>query len=394
MLGERAVGWILRPTIYAQFVAQGGEEGEGLKAVADNLKDVGLHLMVAPTLEGDVGQGEMDDCYEKNLQELLHLADLAWEFGGGREERNPCLQVKATALLSADILRRVSKEFEEATISNKMKMVELVAERIISPSIRGDSRKTFPGISREVIEAFYKGARRLGILGQAAKSKGLHLLMDAEFTYVNPAVSLLALSAMAVINQNKPIVCHTLQCYLKNAEDNLKREIQIANALRFCYGAKIVRGAYLEQERRIASKESYDPTCASHADTGQNYKRVITHFMEYAAKSPPGNCFIVIATHNEAGICHALNIIHSLGLSKKDGSVAFAQIYGMAEQISMPLAKEGYIVYKSVPVGGLSQVLPYLARRAAENRSVLLGARKERELLQKELVWRIKSSFS
>jgi hypothetical protein len=44
-------------------------------------------------------------------------------------------------------------------------------------------------------------------------------------------------------------------------------------------------------------------------------------------------------------------------------------------------------------MGTLSQVLPYLARRAAENRSVLRGARKERELLQQELRWRLRSMF-
>lgn len=56
-------------------------------------------------------------------------------------------------------------------------------------------------------------------------------------------------------------------------------------------------------------------------------------------------------------------------------------------------AYAGYVVYKSVPMGTLSQVLPYLARRAAENRSVLHGARKERELLQQELRWRLRSLF-
>jgi hypothetical protein len=56
-------------------------------------------------------------------------------------------------------------------------------------------------------------------------------------------------------------------------------------------------------------------------------------------------------------------------------------------------AHAGYLVYKSVPMGTLSQVLPYLARRAAENRSVLHGARKERELLQQELSWRFRSMF-
>ena len=48
-------------------------------------------------------------------------------------------------------------------------------------------------------------------------------------------------------------------------------------------------------------------------------------------------------------------------------------------------ATAGYIVYKSVPFGPLSSLLPYLSRRAAENRVVLQGTRKEQELLRSEL---------
>ena len=75
----------------------------------------------------------------------------------------------------------------------------------------------------------------------------------------------------------------------------------------------------------------------------------------------------------------------------------------MAEQISIPLVKfpsekasritifdcdqaaAGFTVYKSVPYGPLTEVLPYLSRRAQENRVVLAGARREQELLIKEI---------
>ena len=48
-------------------------------------------------------------------------------------------------------------------------------------------------------------------------------------------------------------------------------------------------------------------------------------------------------------------------------------------------AAAGFTVYKSVPYGPLDEVLPYLSRRAAENRVVLSGARKELQLLSAEL---------
>lgn len=54
-----------------------------------------------------------------------------------------------------------------------------------------------------------------------------------------------------------------------------------------------------------------------------------------------------------------------------------------------PSAKEGYAVYKSVPYGSIDDTLPYLLRRAQENRTVLQGIRKERDLLRKELYRRL-----
>ena len=52
-------------------------------------------------------------------------------------------------------------------------------------------------------------------------------------------------------------------------------------------------------------------------------------------------------------------------------------------------ANDGFTVYKSVPYGPLDEVLPYLSRRVTENRAVLDGARKERDLLASELSRRI-----
>lgn len=49
------------------------------------------------------------------------------------------------------------------------------------------------------------------------------------------------------------------------------------------------------------------------------------------------------------------------------------------------LAAEGFVVYNSVPYGSIFDVLPYLSRRATENRAVLKGTRRERTLLTREI---------
>ena len=49
----------------------------------------------------------------------------------------------------------------------------------------------------------------------AMNSNKIRLLVDGEFTYMNPGISAVALSMMVAFNQKKAVVCNTYQCYLK-----------------------------------------------------------------------------------------------------------------------------------------------------------------------------------
>ena len=97
------------------------------------------------------------------------------------------------------------------------------------------------------------------------------------------------------------------------------------------FGAKIVRGAYMDKERALAAKHGYpDPVNPTYEATGRVYDGVIQHLLE---SNPEG--YLVIATHNEAAVRTAAGRIPE-GV-RVSGKVVFGQIYGMAEQISVPL---------------------------------------------------------
>ena len=49
------------------------------------------------------------------------------------------------------------------------------------------------------------------------------------------------------------------------------------------------------------------------------------------------------------------------------------------------LAQEGYYVYKLLHYGEVRNVVPYLARKALENRGAMSRAQDERKLLGKEI---------
>ena len=127
-----------------------------------------------------------------------------------------------------------------------------------------------------------------------------------------------------------------------------------------------------------------DPVNDTYEETGEMYNRVVDYLLNHIS-TVGDRCNIVCGTHNEAGAIHVATTLTNLGIDPGSGQVVFGQIYGMADQISVPLASAGFTVYKSVPYGPLGEVLPYLSRRAAENRVVLVGARREQELLRKEI---------
>lgn len=114
--------------------------------------------------------------------------------------------------------------------------------------------------------------------------------------------------------------------------------------------------------------------------------------------------------------------IAELAIDKDGGAVCFGQLLGMCDHVSLTLgelllvcsnlkfksgvfsistsvslrlttsAKEGYAIYKSVPYGTVEDTVPYLVRRAQENRTVLQGIRKERDLLKQEFYRRLRRS--
>ena len=53
------------------------------------------------------------------------------------------------------------------------------------------------------------------------------------------------------------------------------------------------------------------------------------------------------------------------------------------------VGKAGYHMYKSIPFGEVGEVLPYLSRRAQENKTVFHRLTKEKNLIKEELKNRV-----
>nr|XP_039262142.1 proline dehydrogenase 1, mitochondrial-like isoform X1 [Styela clava] len=230
--------------------------------------------------------------------------------------------------------------------------------------------------------------RRMDVLARRAESQGVRLMVDAEQTYFQPAISRITVEMMRRFNKTRPVIFNTYQCYLKAAFNYITVDLALAQREGFHFGCKLVRGAYMEQERERANMLKYeDPIQPDYEATNRGYLKSLDLLLDNI--NSHGNINVMVASHNEDSIKYALQRMHDLGISSASKQVFFGQLLGMCDHVTYPLGQAGHCVFKYVPFGPVREVMPYLSRRAQENRGMLRGAQLERQMLWQEIMRRL-----
>ncbi|XP_040463341.1 proline dehydrogenase 1, mitochondrial-like [Falco naumanni] len=230
--------------------------------------------------------------------------------------------------------------------------------------------------------------QRMDVLAKRAVEKGVRLMVDAEQSYFQPAISRLTLEMQRRFNRDRAIIFNTYQCYLKEAYDNVTVDVELSRREGWHFGTKLVRGAYMEQERERAAQIGYeDPINPTYEKTNEMYHRCLDYILEEIKHSRKAN--VMVASHNEDTVKFTLRRMMELGIHPSEKKVYFGQLLGMCDQITFPLGQAGFPVYKYVPYGPVNEVLPYLSRRAQENRGFMQRANRERDLLWREVKRRL-----
>ncbi len=229
-------------------------------------------------------------------------------------------------------------------------------------------------------EEWDKVIARYDAVAKASFDNDVPLLVDAEESWMQKAADDLVEQMMEKYNKEKVIVFGTLQLYRHDRMDYLKRLHSRANLKGFKIGMKLVRGAYMEKERERADEKKYlDPICKDKAATDKNYNEVMNYMFANLE-----DMAIFNGTHNEESSKYLMDMIDKSEYAKTDNRLWFGQLYGMSDNISFNIAKEGYNVTKYLPFGPVKDVMPYLIRRAEENTSVAGQTNRELELIRAE----------
>lgn len=267
-----------------------------------------------------------------------------------------------------------------------------------------------------------------------ARERNVRLIVDAEYSWYQPAVDSISLSLMREFNKDPPsssrwlshliprsahlasppLIYVTFQAYLRRTPEYLVQSLQDAASHHYALGVKLVRGAYHEQEAQsdspsfpLTTDVSWPPVFLNKADTDVCYDATAGELVRAVANSDGSGprVGVLFGSHNAGSCAKVLDTLVDSGLAtrEKDGTVkvddlaaervALAQLYGMSDTLTDRLAASvvtrAPFVIKYVPYGALSEVMPYLSRRAIENKSVLGNGHAAQERKQAfDAIWR------
>ena len=260
------------------------------------------------------------------------------------------------------------------------------------------SAKYAPEMKQRDLEELKRIEARLEKLVQLAKQYQVRLMIDAEQTYFQPAIDSLALSMMRKYNHDdrRPCIYNTYQMYLKDGLHRLSIDVERSEREEdgFVFAGKLVRGAYMTSERKRAKVlELRDPIQKTVDDTHADYNRAVDLLIEHASTGDRPGISFVVASHNWESVMRTCAKMEELAIHPQSGIVYFAQLMGMHDRLSFTLAHHGFLVCKYIPFGPVEDVIPYLLRRAQENRSVLTASGPH-VVNDRSLLWdEIKSRF-
>ncbi|WVZ15440.1 hypothetical protein V8G54_013006 [Vigna mungo] len=378
------VMYTTRETFFSHFCA--GEDAVTASKSITALNDAGLRGMLVYGVE-DAHDNEGCD---RNLNGFLETVTVSKSLPPASAS---FIVVKITAICPMALLERVSdllrwqQKDPSFVLPWKQDSLPILAET--SPLYHTQKRPEL--LTPEEESDLQLANQRLLQLCQTCEEANMPLLVDAEHTTVQPAIDYLTYAAAIKHNKgSNPIVFGTLQTYLKDAKDRLLLTTKAAEKMGVPMGFKLVRGAYMSTESKLA--ESFGNASPIHntiQDTHNCFNDCASFMLEKVANGPDS---VVLATHNIESGKLAVAKAHELGVGKVKNKLEFAQLYGMAEALSYGLSNAGFQVSKYMTFGPVEMVMPFLLRRAEENRGLLAASGFDRRLMRKELVRRLKAA--
>lgn len=328
---------LIKETLYKQFC--GGETIEECQPTIEKLGRSRIGTILDYSVEGKSDEA----VFEHTKREIYRTITRA-----GQDDFVPFAVFKMTGLVRSELLEKVSAGAE---------------------------------LLKRDADEWARGKARVEELCQYAHSINQPVFIDGEDSWIQDAIDALAAEMMEKYNREAPIIYTTPQLYRHDRLEFLKKSHRTAREKGYYFAAKLVRGAYMEKERARAAELGYlSPIQPSKEATDRDFNLAV----EYCLDNVDTIAFVA-GTHNDASTGYMARKMEEKGVAHDHPHVYFSQLYGMSDNLSYVLAKNGYNVSKYVPYGPVKDAVPYLIRRAQENSSVQGQVSRELEMIAGEL---------
>jgi len=344
---------LIRKTIFEQFV--GGETLDETAVVARKLGEYNVQAILDYGVEGKEGEENFDHAQD----EFIRVIDYA-----ATQPNIPYMSIKVTGFARFALLEKMDSMMNARKGTLIKRFLQVIEE-----------------LSPEEKEEWERVHQRMLRISETAAEKKIKVLVDAEETWIQDPVDALAILMMDAFNKKRIVVYNTIQHYRSDRLQFLKDCYEAVVERDFILGAKLVRGAYMEKERRRAAEKNYpSPIQPDKESCNKDYNAGIEFCIDHIDQVA-----LIVASHNEYSNLYATQLLRQKGLPLDHPHVHWSQLYGMSDNITFNLAHAGCSVSKYLPFGPIKDVIPYLMRRAQENTSVKGQTGRELSLIRKEL---------
>lgn len=331
---------LIKKTVFKQFC--GGESMDDCDQTMAELYRYGIGTILDYSVEGE----EKEEVFENTMKETLLTIKKA-----ANNPQIPFCVFKVTGMGRFDILAKVSSN-ETLTAAEETE--------------------------------FGKIKNRIYTICKSAFDNNVRIFIDAEESWIQESIDRMAEEMMKEFNQQSAIVYNTIQLYRHDRLAYLKECHKQAVEQHYILGVKLVRGAYMEKERKRAADLGYaSPIQPDKTASDRDYDEALAFCIEHINR-----IHLCAGSHNESSSLLLAKLMDEQHIPNNDQRIYFSQLYGMSDHISFNLSNAGYNVAKYLPYGPVKAVMPYLFRRAAENTSVKGQAGRELTLISREVARR------
>jgi proline dehydrogenase len=325
---------IIKKTIFNHFC--GGETIEECDNAFNSLKKYNISAMPEYSVEAESSFEGFENYKNDSVDLINYLGDLSLPF----------IAIKCTGLMDISSLEKIS--------SGKL-------------DEKSDEYKSF--------------FKRVDYLCDVGNKNNVKVLIDAEESWIQNAIDTLGIEMMRKYNKKRANVFLTHQCYRTGTLDKVKNNLELAKKENFYLGVKLVRGAYMEKERKRAIVNNYtSPIHNSKDNTDEEFNKSLMFCVKNINKVS-----LWVGSHNENSCLKLMEMMKDNNISKDDQRIWFSQLYGMSDNISYTLSSLKYNVVKLIPFGPIEKTIPYLIRRANENSSVKGQSNRQFTLIKDEI---------